>query len=430
MSVAVALQWFLPMVLALLWIASDHLAGQNPTHGLREQVGGKRKRVQPFLTHQDLRDSSYSLHGMALISEGVVYRGPLTPWPRDVWALHQHMCEPEDSFTVEVQDVFSFVSPVDVDSTLGVRGPTHAHQARRRLNIPLIEASFLELLGRHAAKVKTLREVLAKWGWLTDEDFIDNPPKAVRMPAGLRDKVLSRTWPWILLLGRWSVQPLVGNFPAADWLREKSHSDLQASSQARSGFLTSSMLLEHMAFVRQSVLRDDSCECADSEQSQMEATMGLTWLSQLHSAMLPDLDKKVAHRGWSGAKGWSPVKTATVVCAHLAASLLGNKHILKNVAGAVINMLLPHVFAPSAVAEMLSKLPSKSKLSRTAVNFDAALVMLARKQNEELRARGGCARYLLCDSSPQLGRDWFLSKDLDRAPQDRSSNHPNPNWHS
>ena len=67
----------------LLWIASDLLVDlENPRKGVRTKTHGKRKRMQPFLTDPGDRDRSFSVHALAKVSAGTLFRGSLTAWPR------------------------------------------------------------------------------------------------------------------------------------------------------------------------------------------------------------------------------------------------------------------------------------------------------------------------------------------------------------
>ena len=313
----------------------------------------------------------------------------------DTWLLHSHLGEPLDAFTVEVEDVFVFEAPVEIDMIRTQRTISIAVQAKRRICEPVVEEAVWQQAGRNGGNQQTLEETLLLWD-VDPADARAMSIKAIRVPSGVRDKIFSKVWPWLLILGRWSRQPLLHNYPPEAWLKEMSNQHAEPTKRT-SGLLSASLLLDLMSSLRRSYYKlalqdeDESVEAVE-----MEASLALAWLRRLHGAVLPS------------QQGRKVLSTPMLVGSHLAASIIGGSH-LKESGYAFMQMLLPGVFTEASIQAMLSKLPSPKRLSSTTVSIDAACVLMQRKLIAKYH--NGVSRYLLADSSPQAGRDWFLCKE-------------------
>eukprot|EP00971_Amphidinium_carterae_P146200 2898109-Amphidinium_carterae.2 len=198
-----------------IWLASDLVS--RTAGNTRQKLQGKRKRVGTY-GDDGVRDQAFSLHGIAVVSAGTAYTGPLTAWPRDVWMLHMHYKEPLDAYTLNVTDVFEFHEPVDADLVVGVRGITAAAHAKRRICTPVVPESTFQRLGVHEGQNLNLtkgqqRLQITKGHEIAFEDFLASVHvvrsdligvKAVRLAGATRKKLFERTWPWLFCLGRWS----------------------------------------------------------------------------------------------------------------------------------------------------------------------------------------------------------------------------------
>ena len=125
--------------MAIVWLASDVLLHRREcAQGVRVPVCGKRKRAQPLHTEPAERDNSFSIHGVARLSQGNIFDGPLTEWPRDAWIHHMHLGELLDAYTLKVEGVFRFADPVEIEVVRARRQFSCTPQGKRRICEPVV----------------------------------------------------------------------------------------------------------------------------------------------------------------------------------------------------------------------------------------------------------------------------------------------------
>ena len=310
-----------------------------------------------------------------------------------------------------VTDAFTFDQCVAVDLVMGYRDTVSgAHQARRKLCKPVVEDTILQEMGRSRGGPRTTLAAFLQGCGSDGRMFLDETSYAVRMPAGVRERTLSMSWPWILLLGRWSASPIFGTYPPSEWLEEHAGQHHEQPLVK----LSPSVLLDHMSNLR-AWLPVLTGSVEEPEVLRMDVSLSLAWLQKLLVMMSPVEVRERLHlapqqlQRW---RKWRRLGARAAVAAHLTSQWLSNQKGLRRICKAALDIVMPELLTDAAMESLLDTVPSPSQMSKTTLYFDTAVILMAREQNNKLQRGGGCARYLLADSSPQAGRDWFLCKDL------------------
>ena len=61
------------------------------------------------------------VHGLAKVQASTAWDGPLTAWPKELFALHKYMGKPADAFALEVVEAHPLAEPVELHSQM-IRG--------------------------------------------------------------------------------------------------------------------------------------------------------------------------------------------------------------------------------------------------------------------------------------------------------------------
>ena len=87
---------------------------------LHTQLGAAGHDAQAK-AHGSKSPQQHLVHGLAKVQASTAWYGPLTAWPKELFALHKYMGEPADAFALEVVGAHPLPEPVELHSQM-IRG--------------------------------------------------------------------------------------------------------------------------------------------------------------------------------------------------------------------------------------------------------------------------------------------------------------------
>lgn len=346
-----------------------------------------------FAVDQQLTAQGCHALGVAVVKPGLVWDGPLSPWPEAALtqrAYHQHA---EDAYYMEVVEIYPFPQPKRLHLRRdGARGAEVAIS----LSAGCMVFQPLGLSGSQPIPGQSTPPRLTS---LT-------PRYALQLAAPLADLVVRGSMKEVVLVSSW--KRLWSEFPPPGW---QGHAPAPAPAAggvdlsfqalaARSASLASKLqswaptLLQHAAGNSAELRRELENEVSWLQALGASGTQGAgggrpsRWSSQ--AALL-------YFRAASELKSVQslPSVISIVGAAQLASRVRGN-------AESVSNESFNGMLGSNSV-----KAPSATTLRRMCFAIDASAMLFERSQ----RSRFKCAAsYGWADSSPQGGRDWLLTR--------------------
>ncbi len=236
--------------------------------------------------------------------------------------------------------------------------------------------------------------------WPQAQSGVDHELPAVLVPRPVAEKIVSASTGWVdvVMLARWP--RLWQDFPPAAWaalysnLREKGRSVLTSATSTEQCEVWQKAAANIRAWAPHVVN-----QVPDAERLCTRARLeDLVVMLDGCAAATAQLQQRrsTAERG-----RWT--------CSELVAFFEASLHLRNMDSLQVCAQLLGKAAAAAAVgrgcAERLELAPSGSTMRRLFLSMDVALMMWERQRHEP-----NCVRYVWCDSSPQGGRDWFLTQ--------------------
>ena len=114
--------------MSLLWLVTGPSCDKGRA-SIRHRIAGKRKRVLDLklgLREQlpDLVDpqEGRNLVALLLVTQGILFSGPLTPWTSDIWQEHARHFGDIGAFTVDINEIWTLQTPLPLEGALNAQG--------------------------------------------------------------------------------------------------------------------------------------------------------------------------------------------------------------------------------------------------------------------------------------------------------------------
>ena len=431
------------------WIAGFPLSGQaGPRKALQVDEGAGRRRIRcdfsaqhkALLRHRlsnaglchdedifgEVHDRSqlqtWLLCGIVSIDPSDTYDALSPHWNEEARCMHQFWHHPDDAYLAAVKEAYAIDGedvPVRFESHAQSSGglrkvacsrsciiQPHLH-AGMLLSLQLKKDGHQQVCSAHLLRGHPAAAESSAAEGAPDLEF--KMPPCIGLPLPIARLVVSGQWPSLMLLGRWhpktwmqgkkrqrfpSYDTLFPGFPTQHWLREHD-SKHQALADMPMGLDDIGRMLDH---VRQWApcwnKAGGSPESVDALRQHVQVLE--SWMRQLHCATATLHEKH--SRTFSCDK--------LVRALQLSWNVRGGGKKCLEVVSLSLRSVLPPDLAESLIqrAQARSVLPGRSTLQRSRFSLDLALT-LARQQWSA--SCGSVNRYLLADSSPQVGRNWL-----------------------
>ena len=371
-----------------------------------------------------LQSQKYSLVGLADVDISSVrpWRGSLTAWSREAFALHEYYNNPVDSFIVQAKYSFKLeearsvfhkldkrAREVEVNGSDGIFQPSGVSFAALGDCVGT-ETKIHDAFAEPPRRAR-LCDVLGKFG-LTCQQELDTVA-ACMLPQPVADLVMKGCWADLLWMSRWkwfqspfSQSAMWSQFKIPPNLQEVSgqHEVLGTIEPLDLSYLEG--FLNDLRRWRSAIVA--ACE-DDEEASGQELLLNshATWLRQLLVYFKPHFAKEIVELGprLSNNKRYSDCQLVGMV---LFAWHLRDSVAVKEAMPTAMEAIFPNFFAQTSIAMGQQALKqSKSLLRNAQLAVDMALMLVRRRRLEQL---GTSARYGWADSSPIAKSDWLISK--------------------
>ena len=344
-----------------------------------------------FAVDQQLPTRGCHALGVAVVKPGLVWDGPLSPWPAAALTQRAYHQQAVNAYYVEVVQMYKFPQPKRLHLRRdGARGTEVAITLS-------VDCMVFEPLGLSGSQPIP--------GQPAPAGLLLTPKYAVQLAAPLADLVARGSINQVVLLSHWT--RLWSEFPPPEWqgcapAPAVGSIDLSMSALvARSASLASKLQNWAPILLQQAA--------GDSAALRTELEKEVAWLQALGAS-----GSQGAGNG--GTSRWSspaallyfraaselksvqslPSVIAIVGAAQLASSNKGTAEMVSN------ESLIQGMTANNGV-----KPPSATTLRRMCFAIDAGAMLLERSKRSRFRC---AASYGWADSSPQGGRDWLLTK--------------------
>ena len=314
----------------------------------------------------------------------------------DVW--RQYWTSMGNLYTVLVEECFIFHQPQDVHTYVDSQYEEPRPLVGRRYPLspfvpprcPLPE--ILQLTGdlckagqRLAANV-SVGHALGVWG-LT----MTGMTPAIPVAEPVASLICKGSWRSIGLLGHWALPSELfddASFPPDD-LREIRFVQTEHWSAAISQEKLSSLIARVQSWAP-ALLQNDSLDADEASTIRLEISDTLQWLNQLR-------------QGTQGQARPRQYPAHVMIATVFLAFLLGSRKHVGEAVPLALQVALPGLDLQELVREL--QMPRTATISRASTYLDFAYLMICREDWKQQPP----VLYVWADSSPQSGREWFMS---------------------
>ena len=409
--------------MVLLWLAS------YPDQAKRARFGDRAKRRRlslPIVPWLEARLASNGIQvyrgrscegasvagtvritGICDVLPGSAWQGPLTEWPPEARVLQEYLGRPTDAFTATVVRGFALSSPRPVF----VRYSSDTHKSARDGTLKPIgwgqPPDLLLPFGFDFCNVAverghlfgltddiSLQEALQIWGM---QPLALDRAKCLTLVEPIARLVALGEWETVMFLKRWGALSanVFQGYPTPQWWQ-------QAAVAERVGDLTPALSPELCADLASSLRRWSPSICNHAEDA--EVALGEHMLLSHFITWLEGCSQRLTSVSISDCRA----RALREIHAVLLRLSLRNDRSMPEVLPSACELLFPGLFdtGPNSPLQVATKaFPSRSTLQRAMFRLDAAFVLAHRQAAQEPQLL-----YFWCDSSPQGGRDWLISK--------------------
>ncbi len=340
---------------------------------------------------------------LVFVERGTCYKGPLTPMSPEFEFQHSWFLQPLDAFSLQVRRVWRFKHPhvalcgqgsAREGNCSAIHRGGKMHAFRPVPSIPGTEE--LECVRDGEVVGKTCLQ-----------DVIGDGAKVccLQMFAPVTTLVASGLWTDLLWLGRWQLPtPLFEDFPQQDWVSRHQWDHEERNTEVNWG-AAGSRLREISYQLRQWAPSILEAERGSQEEESVAGT----------ELMLESCVRFLDKCAWKLQPSCDSVKVArqrhaacTLIQSILLAWGIKDKGKMNN----VLSQALELCFPGGGKLLQVRAAPSPSTVNRSQFLVDVA--MMVRRQ---LEWTNRSLHYLFADASPQGGRDWLMSRqvEIDRS---------------